>query len=388
MGTFTGAIVNTGAGNDNINIGANTLVATAVINGGTGTNTLTVTGAADLTLGAVTNINIIANAGNTVSINDTAIHGSAIVITGTGAITVTDIDANAVDLSNLGFSSTAAMTLNATANLDATALGTNTAFTLTGSSNVDNITGNAGNDVIIGGGGIDVLTGNAGNDTIQGDAGGDTIVGGDGNDHLTGGEGGDAITGGNGLDTIVLTETTAAADTVTVQLADTGEGDHVSGFTNGTGGDVFDLDGSTLTDGAATGVTTDNAVDDVNAAATSSAATHAALTVVGDAVYAFTTDIGGTTDFTTSTDAQIVAAIEAALEATTANVLSGTATSAVTNAAANSNLLLAFTDGSNVALVHYAEGAAAEADYAGELSVLAVFEDNDILTVTDANIFA
>ena len=215
-----------------------------------------------------------------------------------------------------------------------------------------------------------------------------SAAGGDGNDHLTGGEGTDGITGGNGVDTIVLTETTAAIDTVTVALADTGDGDHISGFTNGTGGDVFDFDGSTLTDGAATGVITDDATDDVNAAAVSSAATHAALTVVGDAVYVFTTDIGGTTDFTTSTDAQIVAAIEAALEATTANVLSGTATAAVTQGAINTIELLAFTDGANTALVHYSEGAASEADYAGELSVLAVLENNDILTVTDANIFA
>jgi hypothetical protein len=386
--TYTDAVVNTGGGNDNITIGANTLTATAVVNGGTGTNTLTVGGAADLTLGAVSNINIIAQGANTVSINDTAIHESAMVITGTGAITVTDIDASAVNLSNLSFTSTAAMTVNATANLDATSLGTNTSFTLTGSSNVDNLTGNAGADVIIGGDGIDVLTGNAGNDTIQGDAGGDTIVGGDGADNLTGGEGGDAITGGNGVDTIVLTETTAAVDTVTVQLADTGDGDHISSFVNGAGGDVFDLDGSTLTDGAATGVTTDDGVDDVNAAATSIAATHAALTVVGDAVYVFTTDIGGTTDFTTSTDAQIVTAIEAALEETTANVLSGTAGNAVTQGAINTIELLAFTDGTNTALVHYAEGAASEADYAGELSVLAVLESNTITTLTDANFFA
>ena len=222
---------------------------------------------------------------------------------------------------------------------------------------------------------------------ITGTAAANAITGGGLADTLTGGDGGDTLKGGNGVDTIVLTETVAAADTVIIALADTGDGDHISSFENGAGKDVIDFDGSRLSVGGGN-ITTDDGTDDINAAAVASAATHAALTVAGDAVYIFTADIDASSNFTTLTDTQIVTAIEAALEETTANVLSGTAGNAVTNGTVNTKNLLAFSDGANVALVHYAEGVGAEADFAGELSVIAVLETNDIATLTHDNFFA
>jgi len=244
---------------------------------------------------------------------------------------------------------------------------------------------------IIGSGQVDNIVTEGGNDVISGRGGNDTLNGGDGNDTITGGIGQDTIIPGNGDDTVDLTETTAASDTVTIALADTGEGDAITAFTRGaTNGDIIDLDGSTLA-GGDNGVadTTDDGTDDIAAAgAIAVNATNAALTTAGVVVYGFTTDIGGTTDFTTSNDAAIVAAVEAALESTTANVLSGTATSAVTQGAANTNLLLAFSDGTNTAIVHYAEGGASEADYNGELSVIGVLNGVTPTGLTHDNFFA
>jgi hypothetical protein len=80
------------------------------------------------------------------------------------------------------------------------------ATALTGGRSVV-VTGGAGNDVVSAGGG---------NDVISGGAGVDSLSGGGGNDTITGGEGADIINGGAGVDAIILTETTAARDTVNV----------------------------------------------------------------------------------------------------------------------------------------------------------------------------
>jgi len=80
--------------------------------------------------------------------------------------------------------------------------------------------------------GANTLTGGAGGDSITGGAGIDTIVGGDGNDTITSGNGADVITGGVGNDTIVLTETTAAADDIIFVSAATNGIDQISGFTS------------------------------------------------------------------------------------------------------------------------------------------------------------
>lgn len=72
---------------------------------------------------------------------------------------------------------------------------------------------------IIGGAAATTLTGGGGADSITGGAGADTITGGAGNDTLTGSGGIDSINGGAGQDSIVLTETSAVADTVLVNFA-------------------------------------------------------------------------------------------------------------------------------------------------------------------------
>jgi hypothetical protein len=98
---------------------------------------------------------------------------------------------------------------------------TNSALTLTGSALADTLNGSAGADTIVGG------------------AGTDSIVGGAGNDSITGGEGADTITGGAGNDTIVLTETTAAIDTVIFDAVATNGVDTITGFAKAT--DILSL---------------------------------------------------------------------------------------------------------------------------------------------------
>ena len=65
-----------------------------------------------------------------------------------------------------------------------------------------------------GGAGVDAFTGTGAADTISGAGAADALIGGGGNDTITGGEGADTITGGAGIDSIVLTETTPAADRI------------------------------------------------------------------------------------------------------------------------------------------------------------------------------
>lgn len=410
-GAASGTVINAGDGNDTLNYaigtgapdiattqdvdmgGGNdtvTLIAsvTGDFVGGLGTDTLNLAGASAATFTGFETVTANAVTGADAG----SFNGAGFVLTG-DAVAFAAAGVNEVDLSFIN--DDAAGTLTWTTGLDAGVFGTSTGITFTGLTNWANVvTGTSNADQLIGGDGADQLTGGAGNDIINGGDGADLVlVGGDGNDTITGGEGGDTITGGNGVDTIILTEATAATDTVVIALADTGDGDEITSFTAGaTDGDVIDLDGSTLASGEVAGATTttDDGVDNIAAgAAVSSAATHAALNVAGDLVYVFTTDIGGTVDFTTATDAQIVTAIEAALEDTTANVLSGNAGTAVAAADnVNAALLLAFTDGTNTAVVHYAEGGAAEADFNGELSVIAVLQGVSADALTHDNFFA
>lgn len=67
----------------------------------------------------------------------------------------------------------------------------------------DDVFGNAGNDIIDAGDGHDVVYGGDGDDIVRGGAGRDYIEGGAGNDTLTGGTGDDVLSGGRGDDSIL-----------------------------------------------------------------------------------------------------------------------------------------------------------------------------------------
>lgn len=88
---------------------------------------------------------------------------------------------------------------------------------VTGSSNIDRMTGSNVRDTFFGLAGADRLEGGAGNDVLYGGAGNDILAGGDQNDILQGGAGSDILNGGRGLDFVSYAAATGA---VTIDLVD------------------------------------------------------------------------------------------------------------------------------------------------------------------------
>jgi len=74
--------------------------------------------------------------------------------------------------------------------------------TIFGDDGDDQLSGGEGDDHISGGSGNDTLFGDDGNDVLFGDGGNDVLIGGSGDDSLIGGEGDDAILGGEANDLI------------------------------------------------------------------------------------------------------------------------------------------------------------------------------------------
>ncbi|MEJ1999982.1 MAG: Hint domain-containing protein [Maritimibacter sp.] len=95
--------------------------------------------------------------------------------------------------------------------------------TIHGGLDNDNITGGAGDDTVTGGAGSDTLAGGAGADVLDGGSGDDSLDGGEGNDELLGGLGADTLTGGAGADTLT------GGDGADLFLVDDG-GDTVTDF--------------------------------------------------------------------------------------------------------------------------------------------------------------
>jgi Ca2+-binding RTX toxin-like protein len=185
------------AGNDNFTVNG-AYLATQTINGGDGTDTLNVGGASDLSAATVSNFEIIAQAANTLTLSS-AQAASGLVITGAGAVTISDLAAS-VDFSGLVFSNAAANTVISSANTNG-AVGASAARTYIGTT------------------AIDVITGGAGNDTLSGLAGNDILIGGDGADALIGGLGSNTYrynvtaTADTG-ETITFNTTTGAVETI------------------------------------------------------------------------------------------------------------------------------------------------------------------------------
>uniref|UniRef100_UPI004047BD10 calcium-binding protein n=1 Tax=Polynucleobacter sp. TaxID=2029855 RepID=UPI004047BD10 len=138
-------------------------------------------------------------------------------------------------------------------------VGSASADTITGDSQNNVLIGNSGNDTIDGGSGADVLYGDAnesdtsgsvyglnsywsssqGDDILRGGLGNDQLFGSGGNDLLDGGQGADMLSGGAGIDTFVLRTGDGGSS-----LADA---DTITDFTDGT--DVLGLaDGLRFTD--------------------------------------------------------------------------------------------------------------------------------------------
>ena len=118
--------------------------------------------------------------------------------------------------------------------------------------------------------------------TYKGGAKIDTVTGSSNADSITAGEGADVITPGAGADVIVLTETTAAADTL--KLTDAVSADAVTGFNVGTVDDLvsYTIGNISYTGGNDTLSTLGGT--DINAAVAAGAATAAAVTATDGTV--------------------------------------------------------------------------------------------------------
>jgi hypothetical protein len=181
------------------------------------------------------------------------------------------------------------------------------AVTFSSISTMDELDASAATGVITTTGGF------AGGATIAGGTKGDTLIGSTAGDIITGNNGTDTINGLAGADTIVLTETTAAIDTVVIGNGQTS--DVVTDFVVGTGGDQVDFDLTALNIAAAiAGNETDTiaffgaagaAITDATAGATNAVATISNDSSVHATVLNATVILldGGATTFATVGDA-------------------------------------------------------------------------------------
>ena len=237
------------------------------------------------------------------------------------------------------------------------------------------------------------ITGYAsGASTVTGGSGAESITGGSGVDSISGGAGADTIIGGSSADLLNLGSDTDQ-DSVIFALAETGGADRISGFV--AANDIVRFE-AVLKAGNGSTVTVVDANDSITSGAGYQESAMISALTLSTLVYNFTPSIlskmAGNLLFSQSTDAAIVTAAEAALEDSSSvsskGLLSGVTGVGVVNGAINTDLILAFSDGTNVALLRYQEGTTAEADYSGELTLGGVLNGVSATALSDANFFA
>jgi len=321
-GVATGHTITGGSGNDTFVLGANYVGAEATlaggtrdtINGGAGTDTVSMTFARVDAADTTAQENLTSIEGLTISdavtgaLDFTKFTGvTGVTLTGatlTGALTVNsgttvtlaaDTGNGGVTFSVGGIATTDTMTLNMAgfdfdgATADAFSgietLNINTGSTITNAATFANtltmtpsaggttgivVTGNNAMTFtgVVTAGTIDAsaltgvltVTGVPANAiTIKGGTAGDTITGSASADSITAGNGADTITSGAGADSIILTETTAAQDTIVSTIGGaytTAAADVITGFTAGATGDILQIDISDSTAIASLGIVT------------------------------------------------------------------------------------------------------------------------------------
>ena len=282
----------TAATNDTITMSALQFVGFTTINLGLGTDILNVqtTGVEDISasgLPVVTNVET-GNLNGSTGADTLTITGAQIdaILTATGTINfdtgadILNITSTSADLNTLGGTDGSIQGLEtidastAAAGVTITLGGQTEGFTVTGSGNADTLTTGSGADTINGGAGADIITGGAGIDIIDGGADNDTI-------NLANGDfaAGESLTGGGGTDNITLTNATTvdfqAGTLATIEELNGSSGDDTvtmsatqyAGFTtiNLAGGtDILNVETSGTEDISASGTPAVNNVETGN----------------------------------------------------------------------------------------------------------------------------
>ncbi|MBB4192043.1 Ca2+-binding RTX toxin-like protein [Rhizobium aethiopicum] len=234
-----------GGGDDTFVINNGDFTGAESIDGGAGANILLVAGTNNFTTGTLTNLRILngSSGSDTVTLTGAQMNGFTTVNLGSGSDTVnltstsTGLNGrNDSQLSGVEAISAAAALAGVVINLSNQA----EAFSITGSSGADTITGGSSADIITGGSGVDTLVGGGGDDTFvvnNGDfTGAESINGGAGANILF-------VAGTNNFTTGTLTNLqtlngSSGSDTVTLT------GTEMNGFTTvnlGSGSDTVNL---------------------------------------------------------------------------------------------------------------------------------------------------
>lgn len=210
--------ISSDGGTDRIIFAATSLTSSDSVVGGSGSDTLHLTGSATLTESAFDKIygidvfTFANSSGWNVSVDRDPIMRSDI---GTSAT----FDFSAVSVGGIVFNG---LGINSST-YGATIYGGSSSDTITGGFGIDYISGLNGNDSIKGDGSADTIDGGNGNDIILGEASADVLNGDADNDSISGGTNNDTITGGSGNDTILGNDSNdsldGGADTDTVSYA-------------------------------------------------------------------------------------------------------------------------------------------------------------------------
>lgn len=340
-------------------------------------NAITVTGMKSgqtITLGTAVddmdldvNLSDAAGAGDSINvvINDaTAADGAADIdldLTGIETVTIDASTSTATDVSAIDITNAQLGTLNLlaganTLNLSGTDLGTVvTKVDAGGTTKAGGININLSGTAVQG---VEVI-GTKNVDTINGSSQADNI---------TGGNGADVIAGLDGIDTIVLTETTAAIDTVSLnEILLSANRDVITGFKAGTGGDEIEI-------GAAE---TDFANADTNAVGIGEIGAKSNTHTLADTdLIEFSFDVGSSADLSAAIDGTEL------LKGIAAN---GSATVSV-NTDGDALYIIAYDAGN--AYLYHADESAGDADAAlaaGDISLVATIETVGVGTLTAAN---
>ncbi|WP_445779101.1 calcium-binding protein, partial [Shewanella sp.] len=182
--------IDAGAGDDLITLSGKSNVLD-VIDGGSGVNTLRVTGAdVDLSAASLLNIQKIEANSSSLALTQAQYDTYKLNLTGSAGLVLK-------------------MTTAGTANVASLPSGF---VGIRGTEGADTLQGGVAADVLVGDGGDDQITGAGGNDSISGGAGRDAIYGGSGDDLLISGSGTDALYGGDGSDELRVTDKLVVSD--------------------------------------------------------------------------------------------------------------------------------------------------------------------------------